>query len=350
MRFIGADLHKKSITFCVVELEKSKTVVVQRQRVLCKEVEKIRSFLKAHRPCELVVEATIGFDWFASLTEEFATRVILAHPGKLRVIAESTRKTDKVDAFVLAEFLAKDMIPEAWRPTPRVRQHRTLLRRRCKIQSRITSVKNSMRALLTRYNEDRQNLFSKVGWEASRKIKLMEQERWVLEDLHEELNQQRQRLRKLDQQLIIFAQTAPVLEREAREILATMPGVGVVTIDTILAELGDWRRFRNAKSVVSFAGLDPGVRSSDGKRHDLKLTKAGSPLLRWIMIQLAHRMKRTTARWKRMFEQLAKRVGKKKATCAVARRLLMVLYAMLRDGNAYQMPAGCEPNARTAVA
>ena len=137
----------------------------------------------------------------------------------------------------------------------------------------------------------------------------------------------------------MFAASAPVAEREARAVLASMPGVRPVTIDTVLAELGDWRRFRSANAVASFAGLDPGVRSSDGKRHDLKLTKAGSPLLRWIMIQLAHRMKRTTARWRTMFEQMAKRTGKKKATCAVARRLLLVIYAMLRDGQAYQMPA-----------
>lgn len=339
MRFIGADLHKKSITFCVLELVKGKSVVVQRQRILCNQVARIESFLKSHGKFELVVEATIGFDWFASVAERFASRVLLAHPGKLRVIAESTRKTDKIDAFVLADFLAKDMIPEAWRPTPRVRQHRTLVRRRCKVQSRITSIKNTIRGILTRYNEDRTNLFSKAGWEGLKKVKLLDHERWVIYDLREELIEQRQRLLKLNQELVVFSKSAPVAEREARAVLATMPGVGLVTINTILAELGDHRRFKNARAVAAFAGLDPGVRSSDNKRHDLKITKAGSPLLRWIMIQLAHRMKRTTARWKRMFEQLAGRIGNKKATCAVARRLLMVIYAMLRDGQAYQLPA-----------
>ena len=126
MRFIGADLHKKSITFCVVEILSGKTIVRQRMRVQCCEGDRIAELLVSHAPYELVVEATIGYEWFASLAEKSAERVVLAHAGKLRVIAESTRKTDKVDAFVLAEFLAKDMIPEAWRPTPRVRQHRSL--------------------------------------------------------------------------------------------------------------------------------------------------------------------------------------------------------------------------------
>ena len=118
-----------------------------------------------------------------------------------------------------------------------------------------------------------------------------------------------------------------------------MPGVGAVTIDTILAELGDWTCFRNADAVVSYAGLDPGVSESDGHRKDLKISKAGSSLLRWIMIQLAHRMKRTTVRWARAFEQISRRAGKKKATVAIARRLLLVVFAMLRDGRAYQMAA-----------
>lgn len=337
MRFIGADLHKKSITFCVVEVVSGKTTVHQRIRIFCCETDRIAEFLASHTPHQLVVEASIGYEWFASLAENTADRVVLAHAGKLRVIAESTRKTDKADAYVLAEFLAKNMIPEAWRPTPRVRQHRSLLRRRCKIQSRITSIKNTMRGMLTRYNADRESLFTVVGREYAAKLDLLKEEKWVTDDLWEDLDDNLARLKKLDKRLEEFAKTAPVREAEARAVLATMPGVGSVTIETILAELGDWRRFQNADSVVSFAGLDPGVRESDGRRKSMRLTKAGSPLLRWIMIQLAHRMKRTTARWQNLFEQISRRAGKKKATCAIARRLLLVIYAMLRDGKAYQM-------------
>ncbi len=339
MRFIGADLHKKSITFCVVEVVQGKTIVVQRARILCQDTSRIEKFVARHAPCLLVVETTIGYEWFVQLCEPIAERVLLAHAGKLRVIAESTRKTDKVDAFVLAEFLAKDMIPEAWHPTARVRQHRALVRRRQKIQSRITSVKNTIRGILTRYNADRQDIFTRHGWEVAKEFDLLKEDRWVMDDLWDELLEHRARLDKVGKRLKTFATTAPALEAEARAVLDTMPGVGPVTLETVLAELGDWRRFDNADSVVAFAGLNPGVRSSDGKRYDMKLTKRGSPLLRWIMIQLAHRVKRTSARWQRMFEQLSRRTGKKKATCAVARRLLLVMYAMLRDGQAYRPPA-----------
>jgi len=231
------------------------------------------------------------------------------------------------------------MIPEAWRATPRVRQHRSLVRRRQKIQSRITSIKNTIRGILTRYNADRRDLFTKLGRLATKKLQLLGEERWLLEDLWEDLEEAKARLEKVEDRLVRFAGAAPLREREARAVLATLPGVGAVTIEVLLAELGDWERFGCGDAVVAFAGLAPGVRESDGRRHDLHLTKAGSPLLRWVLIQLAHRVKRTSGRWQAVFEQLSRRVGKKKATCAIARRLLLVIFAMLRDGKAYQLPA-----------
>ena len=339
MKFVGADLHKKSITFCVVSRTETQTKVLQSRRILCREVDQIEHFFRNLGEFQVTVEATIGYDWFAALAEKFANRVVIAHAGKLRVIAQSTRKTDKIDARILADFLALNMIPEAWRPTHRVRQHRSLVRRRCKLQSRITSIKNTLHAILTRYNADRTDLFTKLGRSEVAKLKLLGEERWLIEDLFEDLDQVTARLGKVDQRLERFARQGTATEREARAVLATMPGVGMITIETLLAELGDVRRFRCADAVVSFAGLDPGVRESDGKRKDLKLSKAGSPLLRWILIQLAHRVKKKSPRWRRPFERISKRAGNKKATCAIARRLLLVIYAMLRDGTAYRFPA-----------
>ncbi|MCH7686509.1 MAG: hypothetical protein IH899_07490 [Planctomycetes bacterium] len=79
MKFVGADLHKKSITFCVVEVVGRQTHVVRRQRILCKQVTKIENFLKALGAYQVTVEATIGYDWFAALAEKSARRVVIAH-------------------------------------------------------------------------------------------------------------------------------------------------------------------------------------------------------------------------------------------------------------------------------
>src|SRR5438309_12092712 len=139
MNFIGIDLHKQTISVCVKNQERK---VLKRQSLNCAEPGKIVAFFREWGEFQAVVEATASYEWLWQLLEPLAERLVLAHPKKLRVIAESTRKSDKLDAQVLAEFLALDMIPEAYRPTPRQRQHRLLVRQRFHLRKRTTSVKN----------------------------------------------------------------------------------------------------------------------------------------------------------------------------------------------------------------
>lgn len=187
----------------------------------------------------VTVEATIGYDWFAGLAARYAKQVQIAHAGKLRIIAESTKKTDKVDAKILAEFLARDMIPLAWRPTDRIRQYRSLVRRRRRLSSRVTSISNTVRGLLTRYNADRKDAFTKLGEAAVKKLKLLTEEAWIIDDLYDDLAEAKKRLAKYDKRLEEFALSASEKEQEARAVLATFPQFGPVTMDVILAELGD---------------------------------------------------------------------------------------------------------------
>src|SRR5262245_44437382 len=157
MFYVGIDLHKKTITLCIVNQQRQ---VLVRKTFLCCQPVKSGEFFAALGPFQAVVEATASYEWLWQLLEPLAERLVLAHPKKLRVIAESTRKSDKLDAQVLAEFLALDMIPEAYRPTPRQRQHRSLVRQREFLRRSTTAVKNKMRRLLSDYNADRAELFS----------------------------------------------------------------------------------------------------------------------------------------------------------------------------------------------
>src|SRR5208337_2808944 len=157
MNFIGVDLHKKSITICVMD-EKRK--ILARKTVACTQTDEIVEFFRQFRPFKVVVEATASYVWFVELVEPLAEKVVLANPKKLRVIAESTKKTDRLDAQVLTEFLVLDMIPESYQPTPRQRQHRALVRHRQYLQGRITSVRSKIRHILSNSNADRKDLFS----------------------------------------------------------------------------------------------------------------------------------------------------------------------------------------------
>jgi transposase len=335
-KFIGVDLHKKLIVTGVVNQAYQ---VLERRRFDCSDPEGIRAWFAGQGAFEVVVEATASYEWFVQLVEGYARRVVLAHPGKRRVIAASTRKSDKIDAHVLADFLARDMIPMAYRPTPRQREHRRLVRYRHHVQGRITSLKCRIRHILADYNADRQGLFTKEGRAYAAGLKLLAADRWVLDELWSSLDHYHERLLKAAKALGEFAQSDPPQDRQARRRLDTIQGVGTVTIDVFLAETADVRRFSSQKKLTAYAGLAPGGRESAGKRKDLGITRQGSRLLRWVLVQAAWQLVRRDGRWQRIFEALLKRRGKKKASVAVARRLLCLMMAMVVNDRPYRQAA-----------
>jgi transposase len=334
MFYVGIDLHKKTIALCVVNQQRQ---VVKRQTLHCCEPERIRNLFAELGPFQAVVEATASYEWLWQLLEPLAQRLVLAHPKKLRVIAESTRKSDKLDAQVLAEFLALDMIPEAFRPTPRQRQHRILVRQRCYLLQKTTSLKNKIRRILSNYNADRPDLFRNEGLAFLAEVKVSPADRFVLDQLLSLWHYLEDQRQAIDKELRAFAQKAPTREAEARAVLKSIPGVGEVTVDVVVSEVGDVRRFRSVKRVTAYAGLAPGQRESAGHSKEMSITKEGSRLLRWALIEAAWRFVRQTQRWQIIFEQLHKRRGKKKAIVAIARRLLGVMVALLRSGQRYQL-------------
>jgi len=262
MNFIGVDLHKKTITICIVNEGRE---VLFRTTLSCDQEQAVVDLFAQWTPFQVVVEATASYEWFLQLVESMADRVVLAHPKKLRVIAESTRKSDKLDARVLAEFLALDMIPQAHRPTPRVREHRALVRYRVYVQRRITSVQTKIRRIMSNYNADRPGLFSKAGQKYLAAVKVSTADRFVLDGLLEEWQQHRAR--------------------------------------------------------------------------QLGITKQGSKLLRWILVEAAWRLVGKTARWRYVYLRLKNRCGPKKAIVAVARRVLCVMICMLQKGERYRPAA-----------
>jgi transposase len=343
MLYVGVDLHKQTISLCVVELVGRERKVVERKRFRCADEEAIAAYFAGLGSYEAVVEATASYEWFVRLIEPTAARIVLAHPGKLRVIAESKNKTDKLDAQTLAEFLALDQVPESWRPTPRVREHRTLVRLRAYAQGRITSAKNKLRWILANYNADRKDLFSRAGRAYLARIELSAADRLAVDLMCEELDQHVARLKTIDRRLKEFAQESPLPEREARAVLDSIPCVGPVTTEVVLAEAGDVRRFKSQRKATAYAGLAPGIRQSDKRTKQLPITKTGSRLLRTALVELAWRLTNKTRRWGLLYERLKKRCGAKKAIVAVARRAWCVIVSLLRSGQAYR-PIG-EPAA-----
>jgi transposase len=332
--FVGIDLHKQTTTVCVMD---QGLRVVHRKTLYCSEPEKIVAFFRSLGRFQAVVEATASYEWLWQLLEPLANRLVLAHPKKLRIIAESTRKSDRLDAQVLAEFLVRGMIPESYRPTPRQRQHRRLVRPRYYLRRRAASARTKIRRIVADYNADRQDLFTTEGLKYLKKLPVSKADRFVLDQLRVEWAHHLTQLRAADQRLRQFARQASTAEAEARQVLGSIPGVGQVTVDIVVSEIGDVHRFRSIPEVVAYAGLAPARRESAGKAKDLGITKEGSRLLRWALVEAAWRLVRQSLRWQHAFAGLHRRRGKKKAIVAIARRLLGVMVAVWRKGEKYRL-------------
>ena len=255
MNYVGIDLHKKTIVLCALDRDRR---VVARRTFACGDPDAILDFFRGLGPFQAVVEATASYEWLVEALEPIADRVVLAHPGKIHEIAHSKKKTDHHDAFVLAEKLAKDEVPQAHRPTPRQRQHRALVRHRQYLKQSATASKNKMRRIAADYNADRKDLFTAKGWEALAKVKLSDADRFVLDQLHAQWRSLEDQVLDLAKRLKEFAAKAPAKEAEARAKLRTIPGIGPVTIDVIVSELGDVGRFHSAKAVCALRGAGAG--------------------------------------------------------------------------------------------
>jgi len=341
MKFVGVDLHKQTITVAVVDAARKKHA---RRRFSNLQSAAMTEFFERLGPFQMTVEATAGYEWFVQLIEPLAQRVVLAHPGKLKVITQSTRKTDKIDSLVLAEMLALDQIPAAYRPTPRQREYRQLVRQRTYLQRTAAAIRNKIRHVLANYNKDRRDLFTEVGQEYLVELTLLPSDRFSVDQLTTLWNFVTAQRDAVDHQLREFSKGGSPQEQADHARLMTIPGVGFVTADVLLAELADPRRFPSIKDVVAYAGLAPGQRESAGKRKALAIEKTGSPLLRWVLIQAAWQLVRRSTYWQSVHEGLKARTGSKKAIVAVSRRLLGMAYSLLKRGEDYHESSAQERN------
>jgi transposase len=331
MRSIGIDLHKRSLTVCVIDKVTGETFI---SRFLTADEARIRGFFEKQRPFEAAVEASATYEWLWVLLEPLAARLVLAHPSKLRIIAESKKKTDRFDARALAHLLAQDEVPEAYRPLPQQREYQHLVKHRVVVVQQRSRLRTQIRSVLSARNLDRPDLFRHPKeWFCD--LALPSAEKFRVLELLSVLEVFRERIKIATKQLKIFREAAPEDQRRNHEIVKSVPGVGDLTADVVLASLGPVDRFRTIEKVTAYSGLVPGSRRSDRRVVELGITKEGPRILRWALVEAAWRATRNSEYWKQIFDSIAKRRGRKKAVVAVARRLLGVIYTLLRKGELY---------------
>jgi transposase len=243
-------------------------------------------------------------------------------------------KTDKIDAKVLADLLAADLIPKVWVGDDKVRAMRRVVSRRRGLVKRRTQIKNEISAVLHRNLKPRppvSDLFGKQGrvWLGDQQLPM--DERLTVDAALRQLDFITDELAQIDK---LVAQEALRSAEVLR--LMTIPGVDVTTAATMMAVIGDIHRFKTPQQLVGYLGLHPRVRQSgNGPAHHGRLSKEGSAAARHVLVEAAWISARSPGPLRGFAERVAARRGRNVATVAVARKLAVLCWHLLTKGEDY---------------
>lgn len=323
--FVGIDYHKK-FSFAT-KMDEKGTVLEQVQ--IKNEPQELQKYVeKLPKGSSIAVEATGSWYHFYELLEERGAEIHLAHPLKVRAIAEAKIKTDKIDSSILAHLLRANLLPEAYIPPREIRDIREILRYRASLVSLRTSIKNKVHAILSKNGEQvgYSNIFGRGSIKCLKDLKLRECYGMgingylkLAEALNELIKEVSEKIKEI------------VADNEGAKLLMSIEGISYFSALLIVSEIGDINRFSNGKKLCSYAGLVPSVHSSGGKTYHGCITKQGSKWLRWILIELSHHFVNGSQRLNEMYKRITKKHGRNTARVAVAREMLKIIYHMLKD-------------------
>jgi transposase len=259
--------------------------------------------------------------------------VVLANPLKTKAIASARIKSDKVDARILAHLLRANLIPESYVPSREMREIRSLIRHRLSKVKVRSMVKNRVHAIIDRsgLKYDFSNLFGKAGMQWLKSLELSSLDRLMLENHLTHLESLNRQIARVDEEI-----TARASRDDDVRLLLSLTGVDVYTALLIKSEVGSVGRFSNYKKLVSWAGLAPSLHQSGDVEYHGSITKQGSKMLRWIMVESARVAANHDPRLRSFYERVKERRGDQKAIVAVANKMLKIIWFMLKRKEEYE--------------
>jgi transposase len=328
--YIGVDLGKRK---AVVVKKDRQGKITSKVTVPVTQAALESYFSKQDRRSQVVVEATGNWMYLYETIERYTPDVVLAHPLRTRAIAEARIKTDTIDATTLAELLRLDGIPKAYIPPREVRDIRELLRYRASLVSIRVGIKNKIHAVLTKNGLDCP--FSDVLGKSSR---LWLESLTVRPCYRQEIDGYLRIAEALAISIgeITASIKAEVADNAQAQLLMSIPGISYYSALLILSEIGEVERFPDAKRLCSYAGLVPSVYSSGSKTYNGRITKQGSRWLRWILVEISTHAASGDANFQKVYRRVSQRRGRSTARVVVARKLLTIIYAMLKRGEPFK--------------
>jgi transposase len=282
---------------------------------------------------QVAVEACGFWPAFREVVEPEVQRLVLVDPQRVKAIASAKLKNDRVDSETLAHLLRCDLLPESWKADRETQARRQQVRLRTTLVRQRTRLKNQVHAVLHQQGlrSPVTDLFGKRGRRWLAGVKLPEQARESVQTCGRMIDHYGEEIQKQNLQL---SEKAKADERV--RWLKTIPGIGECSAMMLLAEIGDLGRFGSKEALCSYAGLVPRVRESAGKAARGGITRQGSSALRWIMVEAAQVATRSSPAARQYYERLLRKKHKHVARVALARKLLIAVYALLHDGVVFE--------------
>jgi transposase len=325
---MGLDQHRAQIT---TEWIDTSTGELSRSRIAPAHRAGVRRFVDRFcgRELEVALEATTGWRFVVEELRRVGAVVHLAEPAETsaRRGNKQRAKNDRADARHLRELLMAGRLPESWIPPDHLLDLRARVRLRHTLSDQRGEWQQRIQAVLYHHGcPQRRELMTGEGrsWLAAQPLAACAREQvTVALATIDALDLQ---LAPLDRELRAFARRQP----GCRALMGHY-GIGELTAVTILAELGDARRFSSSREAVRYAGMDITVHQSDRRRAPGHLSRQGPPALRWALFEAAQSAARAGSPDRDYYAQAAERLGANRACLSVARKLLKRSYHTLRE-------------------
>jgi len=321
--FVGLDVHKKYTEVAIVDED---GVVEKRERIE-NESRQIEEFSNRLSDATVVLESSSSWYWLYEILSR-KHKVLLSNPAKTKAIASAKLKTDKVDALMLANLLRGGYIAESYVPSRRIMSLRELVRYRANLVRIRGTIKNRVHAYLLMNNiKIDYGSFTKGFLEELRKVKDARVEGYlrIIESLNLEIHEASKRV------------CSEASNDEAAKLLMTVPGISFYSALLLVSEIGDVSRFPDSAHLVSYAGLASSTHSSGGSTFHGRITKAGSPYLRWVLNECVwvHIRSEPDGNVATFYRRLSKKKGNAKAIVAASAKLLKIVYWVLKERRPY---------------
>jgi transposase len=344
----GLDVHRAQITFDWVDRDSGET---HRGRIAPATRASLRAWL-GKLPSDqggFAVEGCTGWRFVAEELQAAGLAAHLAEPAETSSLRGPKRraKTDRADARLLRELLEQGRLPGSWIPPTWILDLRTTVRLRKRLVDQRTAWQQRIHAVLFHHGLPRpsQELLAGATRAWLEQAPLPAASRQLLGVALRQIDGLDAELAPIDRWLRTLARAQP----GCRALMSHHYGIGAITAPTILAELGDARRFGGGDQVVRATGLDVTVYASDGKRSPGHLSRQGPEVLRWALFEAAKAAARPSSPDYAYYQQVKACQGGNRATLAVARKLARrVRHTLVRLGDTALVPVQDLPVAAVA--